>query len=830
MHNMDADALSQEFADSVLPVTIIIGILAVCGLLGNSSVIYVYKWKYSKCNFRTFVLCLAMVDFTSCLFVFPTEMAGHRIWFSYPKSAAWFCKLKTSIYATAVFISSYILLLISVDRFRKVCRPLGWQISQNVALRLCLFIFGLSMILIIPCPILFGIQTSNITYEGQHIVITSCGRDDDYKDSIWITIYVAIFYYVTVISFMVTTMVLYGMILRILFCGNFLKEIDHTEELKRKSRLHMAESSRDETKDGLFSSDTFLDFSSTCADEHNIKDEPKLIKIESRDRLCIQYTAKNGKLKTETIKYTTSSHIEGAINPGRKSGSVEMQTNLSDKISELEGLNSNAQTEHETNGTVESDNDKQKVKSMQIKCDIEDEIETAKNAVNVNVLETGQDGLGAETRIYGSSLKKNDSSEKDLQTMLTHLKSMNDCNTPDDNNALSEQCDDSSLNADNSIIHSHALCAKLETKTGKEHERETTITQCGGNAKIPDHEITVSNSHSLCATLKNKAGQQNDPETIIAKCGANTNIANRKVALNSIEKETIRASAASNENTTKRIFLDPLKGVVNKSYIPDAEIEINSDKPNLLAFDSDDKLATACIELENRNEHSDESETAVAENVDEKRTQDFKLTQTLDSEEDNSEASETILDTLCIELVKRSVHSNELETAITESVDKKRVPDLKLTQNLDSEGDNSKAIVQVHRSIDKNNDDESKETPQNTAIHKPRKHDKYEQKHASDKQRIRNKSLIMFVVTLIFNITTLIYFCIFTVVIRSEHIFEIVTPQSTGVFFFFWRVYFINHVINPVVYGSLDPRFRQVLKKSWRRITRKHTKHSLRPH
>ena len=455
-------------------------------------------------------------------------------------------------------------------------------------------------------------------------------------------------------------------------------------------------------------------------------------------------------------------------------------------------------------------------------CDIEGktetETETTNHAVNVNVFETGHDGLGTEIRINGPCLKEND----------RRGKCMTDGNTPGDNTALSKRCNYSSLNADNSIINSQALCAMHEIKTGKEHERETTITQCGGNAKIPDPKITGSSSHSLCTTLENKAGKENVPETIIAKCGANTNMANRKVALNSVEKDMIRASIASNENTTK-LFLDPLKGIVNKSYFPDAEIEINSDKPNLLAFDSDDKLATACIALENRNEHSGESETAVAENVDEKRTQDLKLTQNLDSEEDNSKESENILDTSCIEFEKRSVHSNELETAITESVDEKRASDLKLTLNLDSKGDSSKATVQLHKSIEKNNDDESKETIQNKAIHKTRKHDKYKQKHASAKQRIRNKSLIMFVVTLIFNITTLIYFCIFTVVIRREHIFEIVTPRSTGVFFFFWRVYFINHVINPVVYGSLDPRFRQVLKKSWRRITRKHTKHSLRP-
>lgn len=540
---MDATSLSHEFANSVLPVTIIIGILAVFGLFGNASVLYVYKCKYSPCNFRTFVLCLAMIDFTSCLFVFPMEMYGHRIWFSYPKSAAWFCKLKTSMYAVAVFTSSYILLLISIDRFRKVCRPLGWQITQKVAFGLCFFIFGLAMILVIPCPILFGIQTTNITYSGYNVVITSCQKDDLYKDSIWITIYVAAIYYVSVITFMVTTMVLYGMILRKLFCGDFLKEIDHTDELKRRSRMKAEEFSGDEI--GVFSSDTFMDLTSTCDDQTNTTNEPQITYIQSTNGI---HTNEETKLEAESQKENTKSIIElhtketETTNMGLNAAHVATDTDLHD-----------AETETPIEMQTES---------------------------KVNTDETNK-----ENEVKASDIQK-------------------DCN-----------------------------------ETARESDLQTSQIQSTNGLDIKDDEIVA------------------------------------KTEITELQTEPIKA--ALELHTTH--------------------------KQNTVHFE-----------------------------------------------------------------VKAAVQGKTTDTV--------------------------------------------------------RKRSRHKSKQASSKHRIRGKSLIMFVVTLIFNITTLIYFCIFTIFVRREHIFEVVTTDTAGILFFFWRLYFVNHVINPVVYGFLDPRFRQVIRKSWRRLCRKRKK------
>ena len=132
----------------------------------------VYKQKYTKCSFRTFVLCLALIDLTSCLLVLPSEIYSYRIWISYLETDTWFCKLKNTITGFDIIISPLILLLIAVDRFRKVCRPLKRQINSKTAFRLCLLTAVIAGLISIPCPVFYNIQTKNITYEDQEFEIS----------------------------------------------------------------------------------------------------------------------------------------------------------------------------------------------------------------------------------------------------------------------------------------------------------------------------------------------------------------------------------------------------------------------------------------------------------------------------------------------------------------------------------------------------------------------------------------------------------------------------------------------------------------------------------
>ena len=166
---------------------------------------------------------LAATDFVSCLFVFPCEIVGHRMWFSYPKTAMWFCKFKTGVFAVAVMTTSMILSLISVDRFRKVCRPFGTQISVQNAFTLCIASVIVAMMITSPIPILFGIQNENITYQGKIIEITSCEKDDAYKDTLLMPVYLIVLYYLPIAAFMITTTLLYILILRKIFSKSFMR-------------------------------------------------------------------------------------------------------------------------------------------------------------------------------------------------------------------------------------------------------------------------------------------------------------------------------------------------------------------------------------------------------------------------------------------------------------------------------------------------------------------------------------------------------------------------------------------------------------------------------
>ncbi|XP_045188426.2 uncharacterized protein LOC123546294 [Mercenaria mercenaria] len=94
--------------------------------------------------------------------------------------------------------------------------------------------------------------------------------------------------------------------------------------------------------------------------------------------------------------------------------------------------------------------------------------------------------------------------------------------------------------------------------------------------------------------------------------------------------------------------------------------------------------------------------------------------------------------------------------------------------------------------------------------------------HSTPDFRRKQKTVIMLVLTSVFVITMLLYVVLITFVAGTEGILKTLTNSQKAVFFFFWRLYFSNTVINPLLYGFYDPRFRKGLfsfckrKKSFR--------------
>ena len=87
------------------------------------------------------------------------------------------------------------------------------------------------------------------------------------------------------------------------------------------------------------------------------------------------------------------------------------------------------------------------------------------------------------------------------------------------------------------------------------------------------------------------------------------------------------------------------------------------------------------------------------------------------------------------------------------------------------------------------------------------------------RRRMRRNTLIMFTLTLCFVVTMLIYFILAIHLSDTEKFFDGQALWQAVLAMFFLRLYYFNILINIVVYGLLDPRFRRAVRKAGRRMS-----------
>ncbi|XP_053406563.1 neuropeptide Y receptor type 5-like [Mercenaria mercenaria] len=75
--------------------------------------------------------------------------------------------------------------------------------------------------------------------------------------------------------------------------------------------------------------------------------------------------------------------------------------------------------------------------------------------------------------------------------------------------------------------------------------------------------------------------------------------------------------------------------------------------------------------------------------------------------------------------------------------------------------------------------------------------------------RVRRKTKIVLILTVLFIFTTILYLTLLSFIAKNM-LLNMSAGEKT-VYFFFFRLYFINHVLNPVLYGFLDPHFKKVM-------------------
>jgi len=176
------EMLNEEMRTAVMPVSIFVGILIFFGFFGNIFVLYVFIKRYHDCNFRYFVLCLALLDFISTLTTMPGEILTQQFWYMYPDHTE-ICKVKSFFNVFTVSGEALCLLTIAVDRYLKVCRPFGRQIKPKRAMILCVVIYVVAFILSIPAILMWGVQHREQEFRGRTIEVRLCLKDEKYTDT-----------------------------------------------------------------------------------------------------------------------------------------------------------------------------------------------------------------------------------------------------------------------------------------------------------------------------------------------------------------------------------------------------------------------------------------------------------------------------------------------------------------------------------------------------------------------------------------------------------------------------------------------------------------------
>lgn len=206
------DELNAEEAKFYMGGTVFVSILAATGIIGNIHVLMVYIFFMKQSNHRIFIVCLGVLDLVTCTVGMPFVIINFRKPLTFTEDLI--CKILTFYNFFICLSSACILIVIAVDRYRKICKPHSGQMSQRMAKEMCLVSMGLALIFSWPGIVMYG--STPIQTRDPHIEGRECNVLADLQNSIYPVIFNGILLIVAVSSFIVLT-ILYSIIGKVIW-------------------------------------------------------------------------------------------------------------------------------------------------------------------------------------------------------------------------------------------------------------------------------------------------------------------------------------------------------------------------------------------------------------------------------------------------------------------------------------------------------------------------------------------------------------------------------------------------------------------------------------
>ncbi|KAL3858400.1 hypothetical protein ACJMK2_012991 [Sinanodonta woodiana] len=173
--NTELHIINDKKALENIAAIVFISLLMIVGIPGNITALLVYLRKFKPSTYRTFVVCLAVLDLAACCISMPFILALLRYPVLFLHDEV--CKLFRLLSYIPCVSSVFILITIAVERYRKICAPHGTQMSDRMAKHICIMDILIACCLSSPAAVIYGKRSLEI--EIDNINGSSCSVSDD---------------------------------------------------------------------------------------------------------------------------------------------------------------------------------------------------------------------------------------------------------------------------------------------------------------------------------------------------------------------------------------------------------------------------------------------------------------------------------------------------------------------------------------------------------------------------------------------------------------------------------------------------------------------------
>lgn len=155
--NKTLDELTSQALKTRIPVRVFIGLIAIFGIIGNSHVLFLYYSRFKKTTYRFFVLSLAVIDLIGCCVSMPFEIVDESLPYSYSDTVS--CKIFRFVNFCVALSCAFTLVLIASERYRKICKPYGIQMTKSRAKKYVIIVIISTFVGCLPVLYIYGTKT-----------------------------------------------------------------------------------------------------------------------------------------------------------------------------------------------------------------------------------------------------------------------------------------------------------------------------------------------------------------------------------------------------------------------------------------------------------------------------------------------------------------------------------------------------------------------------------------------------------------------------------------------------------------------------------------------